>query len=142
MCLLDAVHSWDAEHVYALSDSHKRVDNPLRSDGLLRAVHLCEYGAQAMAVHGALLAQEKGAAVQPGLLVALREVRLHVVRIDELPNTLAITAEKQLDSATSWQYKFCITHDEMPLAEGRATVMLATNGGLRIGSGVLGASHE
>jgi predicted hotdog family 3-hydroxylacyl-ACP dehydratase len=124
MCLLDRVQSWDAERIHALSDSHTRGDNPLRSDGQLRAVHLCEYGAQAMAVHGALLAREKGAGVQPGLLVALRDVQLHVTRIDDLPNTLSVVAEKLLDSGASWQYQFRITHANALLAEGRATVML------------------
>ena len=93
MCLLDRVQSWDGERIHALSDSHTRLDNPLRSDGLLRAVHLCEYGAQAMAVHGALLAREQGGAAQPGLLVALRDVRLHAIRIDDLPEALDIVAE-------------------------------------------------
>jgi len=124
MCLLDRVQSWDTERIHALSDTHTRLDNPLRSDGHLRAVHLCEYGAQAMAVHGALLAREKGGMAQPGLLVALRYVHLHASRIDDLPDALDIVAEKLMHSPSSWQYKFRITHRKILLAEGRATVML------------------
>ena len=137
MCLLDRVQSWDGERIHALSDSHTRLDNPLRSDGLLRAVHLCEYGAQAMAVHGALLAREQGGAAQPGLLVALRDVHLHAIRIDDLPDTLDIVAEKLMHSASSWQYKFRISHGEILLAEGRATVMLRDDA-----ANVAGAAHE
>jgi predicted hotdog family 3-hydroxylacyl-ACP dehydratase len=137
MCLLDHVQSWDGERIHALSASHTRLDNPLRSDDMLRAVHLCEYGAQAMAVHGALLAREKGGAAQPGLLVALREVRLHAIRIDDLPDALDIVAEKLVHTASSWQYKFCITHREILLAEGRATVMLRGDA-----ANDAGADHE
>lgn len=57
MCLLDSVAHWDDVRIHARSGSHARDDNPLRRDGRLRALHLCEYGAQAMAVHGGLLAQ-------------------------------------------------------------------------------------
>ncbi len=137
MCLLDRVQSWDAERIHALSDSHRRADNPLRSDDRLRAVHLCEYGAQAMAVHGALLAREKGGAAQPGLLVALRDVNLHASRIDDLPGALDIVAEKLMHTPSSWQYRFRITHREILLAEGRATVMLRDDAAT-----VTGAAHE
>jgi len=75
-------------------------------------------------VHGALLAREKGGMAQPGLLVALRDVHLHTTRIDDLPDALDIVAEKLMHTPSSWQYKFRITHREILLAEGRATVML------------------
>jgi predicted hotdog family 3-hydroxylacyl-ACP dehydratase len=42
MCLLDEVVAWDADAIHARSRSHSRADNPLRSDGRLRAVHLPE----------------------------------------------------------------------------------------------------
>ena len=57
MCLLDTVESWDAETIHCRSLSHLRADNPLREKGRLAALHLAEYGAQAMAVHGGLLAR-------------------------------------------------------------------------------------
>ena len=52
--------------------------------GVLRALHLCEYGAQAMAAHGGLLARDTGGGAKAGMLVALRGVALHVARIDHL----------------------------------------------------------
>ena len=123
MCLLDEVVGWTDEAIHARSRSHRREDNPLRSDGRLRAVHLCEYGAQAMAVHGGLLAQRDGAVAAPGLLVSLRAVKLHVARVDDLPGDLDVRAEKLLDGGGSWQYAFRVEHEGQLLAEGRAVVV-------------------
>ena len=123
MCLLDAVVEWDEQKIHAASASHRRADNPLRSEGVLRSVHLCEYAAQAMAVHGGLLAQRAGKIAAPGFLVSLRAVKLHIARIDDLVHALDVHAEKLLDGGGSWQYAFRIEHAGALLAEGRAAVM-------------------
>ena len=123
MCLLDAVVEWDEQKIHATSASHRRADNPLRSDSVLRSVHLCEYAAQAMAVHGGLLAQRDGNIAAPGFLVSLRAVKLHVARIDDLVDALDVHAEKLLDGGGSWQYAFRVEHAGALLAEGRAAVM-------------------
>ena len=123
MCLLDAVIAWDDARIALVTASHRRADNPLRSDGILRAVHLCEYGAQAMAIHGGLLAQREGRAAAPGYLVSLRGVKLCLARIDALPGALAVSAEKLLATAGSWQYGFRVEHAGVLLAEGRAAVL-------------------
>jgi len=123
MCVLDEVVAWDGETIHARSRSHRSADNPLRSDGRLRAVHLCEYGAQAMAVHGGLVAREAGGAAAPGFLVALRAVELHAERIDDLPGPLDVHAEKLLGDENGWQYAFRIEHAGTLLATGRAAVL-------------------
>ena len=125
MCLLDRVVDWDDDRIHLSATSHRDRDNPLRSDGMLRAVHLCEYGAQAMAVHGGLLAQRAGAVAAPGLLVSLRAVKLRVARVDDLPDDLDVHADKLLDAGGSWQYAFRIEHAGQVLAEGRAAVVQA-----------------
>jgi predicted hotdog family 3-hydroxylacyl-ACP dehydratase len=124
MCLWDEVSAWTATDIALRAFNHRDPHHPLRSDGRLRAIHLCEYGAQAMAVHGGLRARERGGVVVPGVLVALREVRLHVARIDDLDGTIEATAQVLAESAASQQYAFRITHDDRVLAEGRAAVML------------------
>ncbi|MBU6199787.1 MAG: phosphotransferase [Xanthomonadaceae bacterium] len=123
MCLLDAVIEWDDEHVHALARSHRDAHNPLRAGGCLHAVNLCEYGAQAMAVHGGLLAQRDGKTAVPGMLVSLREVKLHVTRIDDLPGDLEIHAQRLLLGFAAMQYVFRIEHAGKMLAAGRAAVM-------------------
>jgi predicted hotdog family 3-hydroxylacyl-ACP dehydratase len=123
MSLLDTVVAWDDDSIDLTATSHRSGGNPLRSDGVLRAVHLCEYGAQAMAVHGGLIAQREGKVAAPGLLVSLRGVRLHVARVDDLPGALDVYAVKLLDSGSSWQYEFRVEHQGRRLAEGRAAVI-------------------
>ena len=124
MCLWDEVLDWDAQRIHLRATNHRDPDHPLRSDGQLRALHLCEYGAQAMAVHGGLLAREAGGMARAGMLVALRDVRLHVSRIDDLPGTLEGTAELLAAGEASQQYAFRIRHGDGVIAEGRATVIL------------------
>ncbi|MGH8124769.1 MAG: phosphotransferase [Rhodanobacteraceae bacterium] len=124
MCLLDEVVAWNTTSLHARSASHRRGDNPLRADGMLHAVNLCEYAAQAMAVHGALREREAGGSAGPGLLVALRDVALRVGRIDDLPGSLQVHVECLLAMAGSLQYAFRVEHRGDVLATGRAAVML------------------
>jgi predicted hotdog family 3-hydroxylacyl-ACP dehydratase len=124
MCLLDDVVDWDATRLHARSASHQRRDNPLRADGVLHAINLCEYAAQAMAVHGALRERAAGAAARPGLLVALREVALRVERIDGLAGKLQVHVECLLALPDSLQYGFRVEHRGQVLTTGRAAVML------------------
>lgn len=127
MCLLDEVVDWDTTRLHARSASHRRADNPLRADGALHAVNLCEYAGQAMAVHGALLAREAGGGARPGYLVALRQVQLEVDRIDDLPGALQVHVESLLAMADSLQYAFRVEHRGSVLATGRAAVVLRSN---------------
>ncbi len=128
MCLWRRVLDHDDRQVRVATDSHRMADNPLRSGDGLKAIHLCEYGAQAMAVHGGLLGRARGGAVKAGVLVALRGVQLHVARIDDLAGELVGEAELLMDSETSQQYGFRILHGGEVIAEGRAAVMLGEAG--------------
>ena len=125
MCLWDEVVDWDAQRIVLRSNGHRDPAHPLRSGNQLRAVHLCEYGAQAMAVHGGLLARERGTVAPPGMLVALRGVALHCARIDDLPGPLECEAEALIAGEGAQQYRFALRHAGTLLAEGRAAVMLS-----------------
>jgi predicted hotdog family 3-hydroxylacyl-ACP dehydratase len=124
MCLWDEVVDWDPQCIRLRASNHRDPAHPLRSHDRLHAVHLCEYGAQAMAVHGGLRAREGGAIARPGLLVALRGVELHCLRIDDLRDSLECEAEVLAEGEGSQQYAFRINHAGILLAEGRAAVML------------------
>ena len=73
MCLLDAVLAWDSGQIHCRASSHRQPDNPLRAAARLGAACGIEYAAQAMAVHGALLAPA-GAPPRPGYLASVRSV--------------------------------------------------------------------
>jgi predicted exporter/predicted hotdog family 3-hydroxylacyl-ACP dehydratase len=122
MCLLDRIVAWDEKRVSLETDTHRSPSNPLRVAGKLRAIHLCEYGAQAMAVHGALLSSSHTAA--DGMLVAMRSVTFTRDWIHDLPSSLRVEAECLQHDASSLQYSFRVTHRDELLAEGRAAVML------------------
>lgn len=126
MCLWDAVIDWNHARIRLRADNHRDPTHPLRSNNRLRAVHLCEYGAQAMAVHGGLRAQAGDGVAAPGVLVALRAVQLHVARIDDLLNALECEAEVLVEAEGSQQYAFRITHAGQLIATGRAAVMLGS----------------
>ena len=124
MCLLDAVVAWDEHRIHAISAGHARADNPLRGEHGLHAVHLAEYGAQAMAVHGALLPRSRGAAgVRAGRLVSLRDVQLFVEYVDQLDGRLDVHAECLYADDGGAQYAFRIEHRGRLLASGRAAVI-------------------
>jgi len=126
MCLWDEVVAWDAQRIVLRSQGHRHPAHPLRSHDCLRAVHLCEYGAQAMAVHGGLMARERGSVAPPGMLVALRGVELQCDRIDDLPGALECEAEALIAGEGAQQYRFVLRHAGVVLAEGRAAVILET----------------
>ncbi len=127
MCLLDAVLAWDARTIHASSAGHARADNPLRSAQGLHAVHLAEYGAQAMAVHGALLARAQGVEVaHPGMLVSLRDVQLFEEYVEQLDGHLDVHAECLYADAGGAQYTFHVEHRGRLLASGRAAVIHPT----------------
>jgi len=126
MCLLDAVLVWNEKTIHAISAGHARPDNPLRGEHGLHAVHLAEYGAQAMAVHGALLARADGVEkVRPGRLVSLREVQLHEEYVDDLDGRLDVHAECLYADDSGAQYAFRVEHHGHLLATGRAAVIYA-----------------
>lgn len=131
MCLIDEVIHWDARRIHCRSRSHLDANNPLRRDGQLAALHLIEYGAQTMAIHGGLDAQSRGETAAPGLLVSAREVQLQVGRLDDLPGALELHAEQQLANANGWLYAFRALCGERLLASGRLAVMISIRGAVR-----------
>lgn len=123
MGLLDAVVDWSPERIHCRSASHTAANNPLRADGRLGAANGIEYAAQAMAVHGALLA-DPTATPRQGYLTSVRGVTLHVDRLDDLDGPLEVHAERLSGDSTLILYQFSIEHGGRRLLDGRATVIL------------------
>ena len=122
MCLLERIEHWDDSSVTISTTTHRNPCNPLAGRSGLRAINLCEYGAQAMAVHGGLAANARGERALPGLLVSLRDVTLGCDFVQDLEGELMIEARRLHDSGAAWQYEFRVTHVGRLLAQGRAMV--------------------
>lgn len=123
MCLLDAVVDWSPTSIACRAVSHTDPANPLRAADRLGVAAGIEYAAQAMAVHGALLAATNDPPRQ-GYLASVRGVQLHVARLDDLPGELCITAECLSGNGNHILYQFAIDHAGRCLLEGRAAVIL------------------
>jgi predicted hotdog family 3-hydroxylacyl-ACP dehydratase len=135
MCLLDEVLSWDATRIRCRSATHRAADNPLRSHGRLGAACGIEYAAQAMAVHGALMAASAplastlassvrgsiGAAV--GYLASVRNVALYVARLDDLEADLIAAAQRITGDGRTVLYEFSVWHAGQALLTGRASIV-------------------
>lgn len=121
MCLLEEIIEWDAQHIRCRGATHRALDHPLRSHGRLGAACGIEYVAQAMAVHGALA----GGGLRPeaGFLAALRNVRMHVLRLDDLTADLVCDATLVAGDRGTALYDFAMRADAQRLLSGRATVV-------------------
>jgi len=123
MCLLDRVLAWDAQHIRCSATSHRSPGNPLREQGRLGAANAVEYAAQAMAVHGALLAGA-GRPLGAGYLASVRGVRLHAERMDDMADDLQVEATRLSGDDAVILYAFTVGTAGRCLAEGRASVVL------------------
>ena len=126
MCLLDRLESWTADAIHCTATSHADTDNPLRTAGGLMAPNAIEYAAQAMALHGGLLATE-GDPPSAGFLASARNVRLPVARLDDVAGALQVRAQRLSGDARQVLYEFSVTDaNGALLADGRAVVVLNT----------------
>ena len=139
MCLLDAVVSWDATRIRCRSTSHLKADNPLRAHGRLGAACGIEYAAQAMAVHGALVAASAPLASSMtsevresidtsavGYIASVRNVALYVARLDDREGELLASAERLTGDAHTVLYEFELRDERQMLLTGRASIVIDT----------------
>lgn len=124
MCLLDAVDGWTADAILCTAVSHLDPANPLRSSGRLATLCGAEYGLQAAALHGALLA---GGQAQPaGYLAVLRDLEPLAPRLDDPGHgRLRVEARRERQDASGLIYAIAVlAEDGRPLLRARAAVAL------------------
>jgi predicted hotdog family 3-hydroxylacyl-ACP dehydratase len=151
ICLLDEVIDWDARHIRCRTATHRAPDNPLRSHERLGAACGIEYAAQTMALHGALAGGATGAAIgaigatgaigavealagrssRVGLLASVRDVRLTVLRLDDIESDLICEVTHLAGDSLTALYEFTLRDRGRSLLSGRASVILDAGG--RIG---------
>jgi len=156
MCLLDEVLDWNAQHIRCRTTTHRAPDNPLRSHGRLGIACGIEYAAQAMALHGALAGGAANGAVdcvvdsvvdsaesgapqtiagrpsRVGLLASVRDVRLMVLRLDDIESDLICQVTHLAGDGLTAMYEFALRDRDRSLLSGRASVILDAGGRLRI----------
>jgi predicted hotdog family 3-hydroxylacyl-ACP dehydratase len=123
MCLLDEVLSWDAVRIRCRATSHRLADNPLRAHGRLGAACGVEYAAQAMAVHGAIMAHVAGTQARAGLLTSVRNLVLRVSRLDDFDSDLIASAERLAGDEAGTLYEFTVASGGRELLSGRAGIV-------------------
>ncbi len=124
MCLLDSVATWDAQGIQCRAGSHRALDNPLRAGDRLGAVCGIEYAAQAMAVHGALLAAPGSIGVKMGYLVSVRGAQLFVARLDDIRADLLVETSCITRSENNILYQFSVSAASVLLLQGRAAIVV------------------
>ncbi len=124
MCLLHAVAHSDERSIVCSALSHRSPDNPLRRAGMLPALAGIEYAAQALAAHCALLAAGVDGAPAQGVLAGVREVALHVARLDDIDAPLTVRAERLVANGSRLLYGFSIEAGQRQLLNGRVAVVL------------------
>jgi predicted hotdog family 3-hydroxylacyl-ACP dehydratase len=136
MCLLDEVIDWNDHHIRCRTGTHRALDNPLRSHERLGIASGIEYAAQAMALHGALTSAaagaNAGAAARVGLLASVRDVRLHVLRLDDIESDLLCEVIHLAGDSLTALYEFTLCNNDKSLLGGRASVVLNAGERLRL----------
>jgi len=144
MCLLDEVLDWDAEHIRCRTATHRAPDNPLRSHDRLGIACGIEYAAQAMALHGALAGVAAngtangavdaiaGRSSRVGLLASVRDVRLIVLRLDDIESDLICEVTHLAGDSLTALYEFALRDRDRNLLSGRASVILDAGGRLKL----------
>ncbi|EPC03289.1 hypothetical protein L861_17250 [Litchfieldella anticariensis FP35 = DSM 16096] len=124
MQLLDAVLSWNDDSIRCLTASHVDDANPLHQGHSFSRMHLLEYAAQAIAVHGSLLDPDG-----PGKLVyiaAFRDVDLAPAPLPQITETLLDVRATQLAAMPDGSlYAFSVISSSTVIAQGKATVAIA-----------------
>jgi predicted hotdog family 3-hydroxylacyl-ACP dehydratase len=123
MCLLDTVEDWNEAGITCLSARYAAADNPMRrADGTLGTASAIEIAAQAMAVHGRLMAPKDGPP-RPGFLVALRDVAARAATLPPGIGPLTVNARRIMGDARGATYAFTVMAAGDAWLTGRATVL-------------------
>ena len=108
-----------------LARAHRSTENPLRAHDRLGAACGIEFAAQAMAVHGALLAPDPDRRSRAGYLVSVRNVALRVGRLDDIEEDLMVTAKRLGGDEGMVLYQFEVSGGVRLLLSGRAAILIS-----------------
>lgn len=117
MCMLDEIIAWDETRIHGRSHNLAARTNPLFEDGHLDSVLLIEYGAQAAAVHAALLHSKLGES-RPAYIGAVKDVELFTAMADN-STALDLHLHCLLSSSQGAIYELVAQQADKVLLRGR-----------------------
>lgn len=134
MSLLDKVCHADSSWLSATATSHLNGDNPLRFNGKLASINGIEYAAQAMAIHGFLLSEEKQAgslsnekkedSIQAGYIATVRNIEIYTPFFPQSESVIMIEVNQLMSDKNGFTYQFHISCEKKALISGKITIFL------------------
>ncbi len=123
MCLLDKVEFWNTTSIRCRAGNIHHPEHPLRHQGGFSALAAMELGAQAMAVHGGLIARTERLPVTPGYLAAIRNAKIHTADLSDSIQPLIIHATRIMGDQNAQLYEFNIFSAGKSIVSAKATVL-------------------
>ena len=124
MCLLEQVEDWSPDWIRCRTRCHHWPTNPLRREGQLEAINALEIAAQAVAVHGGLLASDDaGGGGGVKYLAAVRDLTLEDAPLDRIAGDLVVTATCLGTQGASGVYRLQVTASDREILAAQVTVM-------------------
>lgn len=121
MCLWDSVLAFDDTTIHCQTARHLANTHPLKTNERLSKLHLIEYGAQSIAIHGGLLSQ-KLKAPRPGYLASVKNIHFETFN-DQTPYIYCRSNQIMADDQSKL-YQFELMDNEQQLiCSGRALVI-------------------
>lgn len=122
MCLWDSVLAFDEFSLRCRTARHLAKTHPLKTNGCLSKLHLIEFGAQSIAIHGGLLSQQGLKLPRPGYLASVKNIHFGTFN-DQTPHIYCHSSQIMSDNQSKL-YQFELTDNEQRLiCAGRALVI-------------------
>ncbi len=124
MCLLEKIVAYTPEYICCQTQTHLEVNNPLKREGALSNMHLIEYGAQAVAVHGGLIERLSTSKWEPrlGYIALLKSIKWGY--FDPITPFLEVKADLITANEMSKLYEFYIVDAvQQNVCSGRVMVV-------------------
>ncbi len=110
MCLLEEVHTYTQDQICCRTSTHLSPDNPLKQNGMLSKMHLIEYAAQAIAIHGGILDRENTCKPRLGYIAAVKSVEWF--GFDTTAKFLEVRGSVVLSDDNSKLYDLTVIHPD------------------------------
>ena len=124
MSMLDSVIDWSDNSITCVTSTHRHASNPLMVGANLPSLCLIEYGAQAAAVHAALVANRVDGQGKPAYIGNLKNIEWKEALVDSALPTLTITANLVASSASGAIYDIEASAEQETLLTASMTLIM------------------